>query len=557
MEVGNMSYKYEQSVPFERKRYIKLKDGNFTDEIRIKMDDFFQYIDSLCKEDYMNTKGKLDKDKLSILIEDLSVKYQQFRNQYIRPVVEKQYKYKELAYTQEEVDFIFNCSYCLIDKFNLSQRMLAKIFNIRENKFSKLGCFPVRCHDAYTKLDDISNRKCLVPNNTNSIGIQIAECINKKVQAVYACPAFVGVSNDLDTLVNISTTDRKVFILTKSNDVDNVLENVLSYPRFLFASSNNFENIIGEYKAGKIKEKIINLLKMRDDSILVHSNYLLEILKSGDEYRKYCKDTQSGVFRNNLIKYRGQLELLDRIENDDFYVDDIIYETEYRKSVGIDISDINFELKDIDVLYSYLKESSQKTYERLLNSMSYAGVSHFDEILFKDYQMCMQMTLVECYMRCLEDQNEFEKFFDENEKIRLAAIFWILEVCGSESMTQQKYDNILKYLKSKSFLSYIDAVNKEVKKGKKPHLYYEDESFEIGRVIDDVVGVEKVDSSPVLLYIDSESYKIEIGYVDSLVKENNILLIIRDKKGLINKWGMKLLDEQLSLYMKESQYANI
>ena len=48
------------------------------------------------------------------------------------------------------------------------------------------------------------------------------------------------------------------------------------------------------------------------------------------------------------------------------------------------------------------------------------------------------------------------------KKIRLAAIYWILEVCGKEPVAEQERDNILKCLKSKNLLSYFDAINKEV-----------------------------------------------------------------------------------------------
>ena len=220
-----MSYAYEQSVPFKYKKYTELKSVTFTDEIKTHLDYFYQNIESICEGEYSDSKGKVDKDKLRTLIAELAFKYKELRNQYIKPVVEKEYKYKELLYTQEEVDFIFACSYTLLDKFNMSQSMLCEIFlgkkrerkynpktgkeewvRTKENKFSKLGCFPVRCHDAYTKLDDESARKSLIPNDSNSIGIQIAECINKKVQAVYACSSFVGVSNDLQILHRLTRT---------------------------------------------------------------------------------------------------------------------------------------------------------------------------------------------------------------------------------------------------------------------------------------------------------------------------------------------------------------
>lgn len=560
-----MSYKYEQSIPFKYKQYTKLKVVTFTDEIRTQLDYYYQYIDSLCEEDYLSDKGKQDKH-LS-LIADLSDKYKELRDRYIKPVVEKQYKYKGLLYTQEEVEFIFICSYALIDKFGLSQAELAKIFGLNKNKFSKLGCFPVRCHDAYTMLDDVHRRKSLVPDDSNSRGIQIAECINKKVQAVYACSAFVGVSNDLDVFTNISSTDKKAYVLTRPSSDKNFMRSLLSYPRFLFASANNFENIVGNYKAGDVKRKIINLLMLKDskedkknkeyESVLIHSKYLRELLQFGDEYKKYCRDSQSTIFKRDLAKYRGQLELMSIIDADDYYSDDIIYDTEYRKTVGISADEINFDLEDEDALYDYLDESSQKVCVSLLKSFSYAGVSSFDEVLFEDYIYCMQMILVKNSKLLLQNESNSVCLLTEEEKIRLAAIYWILEVCGSEPMTEQKRDIILKYLKSKKLLSYFDAVNKEVKKGKELHLFYESEEFDINSILSGIVGIEDTSSPPVLLYIDSDSYKLEMGYADSLVKEKNVVLVVRATEGFTDEWGMELLDKQLSLYIKERQYASI
>lgn len=543
-----MSYKYSHSLPFENKWYVKNKDIKFTDEIRLEMDNYYQYINSICKEDYINDKGKIAKNKIVSLINDLSVRYKQLRQQYIRPIVEEKYKYKSLLYTQEEVEFIFICSYHLIDKFGFSQEDLAKIFGINKNKFSKLGCFPARCYDAYTKLDDVSARKSIIPNNTNSVGIQIADCINKKVQAVHTCSAFIGVSNNLDTLVNMSTTDNKTFINTYPTS-DDIVKSSFSYARFLFASSNNFENKVGNCVAGSVKRKIIELLKMRDDEPLEFSNYLLEILRDGDEYREFCTTSTSGRFTRELELYRGQLDLISRIDAGEYSVDDLIYDEEYANSVGIDLSEITFDLEDEDSLREYLVQSSQEIRVSLIKNMSYAYQTGFDDVLFEDYKMCLLMFMVKKCSLILQE-NKIGTLA-EDDKIRLAAIYWILENCGNELMTEQRYDTLLKYLKSKKLLSYFDAVNKEVKKGKVTHLFYECEEFNIDSFLDDSVGISDIDSPPILLYLDIESYKAEMGYLVSMLQEKNILLVVRDTENFTNEWGMQLLDKKLSLYIKE------
>ena len=585
-----MSYVYEHAVPFKYKKYTELKAVTFTDEIKTHLDDFYQYIDSICEDEYKDRKGKVDKEKLRTLIAELAFKYKELRNQYIKPVVETEYKYKELLYTQEEVDFIFACSYPLLDKFNMSQSMLCEIFfgkqrerkfnpdtkkeewkRTKENKFSKLGCFPVRCHDAYTKLDDVSSRKSLIPNDSNSVGIQIAECINKKVQTHYLCSAFVGVSNDLDVFTNISSTDKKAYVLTRPSSDENFMKSLLSYPRFLFASANNFENAVGNYQAGEIRKEIIRLLLLKDDEpeekkakekgkkshILKYSKYLAEVLEADDKYRKYCKGSPSTVFKNNLLRYREQRKLMSIIEDDDYYAEDIIYNFEYRKTVGINADDIDFDLYEVDLLYEYLENKSQECCASLLEFMSYAGEKGFDETLFTDYQYCMMKELEEKSKLFFQNERQHSVSVSESEKIRLAAIYWVLEVCGGEPMTEQKRDNILKWLKSKNLLSYFDAIHKEVNKGRGLHLFYESEDFDINSVLDRVVVKDVEDSPPVLLYIDSDSYKLRKGYADSFVKEKNIILVVRATEGFTEECGMKLLDEQLNLYIKERHYGNI
>ena len=78
------------------------------------------------KDIILSNQGKLNEDKLSPLITELSQQYASIRSEYIKPEVIAKYKYKQVAYTQEEIDFIFACSYLLIDKFNLSQANLLK-----------------------------------------------------------------------------------------------------------------------------------------------------------------------------------------------------------------------------------------------------------------------------------------------------------------------------------------------------------------------------------------------------------------------------------------------
>ena len=146
-----MSYEYEHSVTYDFKKYKENKQIEFSVNTKTQLDNYYCLIRDMDKDIILSNQGKLDEDKPSPLINELSQQYASIRSEYIKPEVIAKYKYKQVAYTQEEIDFIFACSYLLIDKFNLSQEQLAKVFGFRSNKFAKLGIFPIRCHEAYTK----------------------------------------------------------------------------------------------------------------------------------------------------------------------------------------------------------------------------------------------------------------------------------------------------------------------------------------------------------------------------------------------------------------------
>lgn len=567
-----MLYAYEHAVPFKYKKYTELKSVTFTDEIKTHLDDFYQYIDSICEDEYKDSKGKVDKDKLRTLIVELASKYKELRNQYIKPVVEKEYKYKELLYTQEEVDFIFACSYPLLDKFNMSQSMLCEIFfgkqrerkfnpdtgkeewkRTKENKFSKLGCFPVRCHDAYTKLDDVSARKCLISNDSNSIGIQIAECINKEVQAVYACSAFVGVSNDLDLFANISTTDKKKYITTISsvscgNDSAKV-QQVIGYGRYLFATANNIKNAKGESINNEIKTAILKHLGMSDDKVLYESERLKDFLREGSEYVKYVRGDKDS-FDELLFEYRVYFnafsemqeygELPDRDLNDDYgeYLDESELQIEY-------IED-NF-----DEIYNWIEQKKLEIENTLIKRMSYAVVKNFDVDDFSDYVLCLFNRLIKKIEISVEQSTIIIDELSVDEKIQCIAIYWMCEMLWRGTINQDSPEQVKQYLKTKKLLTYFDAMNKEIGKGKKLHVVLEPDSFDILKTVDELCERKTDDNIPVMLYIDVKAYPNITDNMDKLINRSNLILIIRDADGITSKYNMRPLNKKLNLYYTE------
>lgn len=549
-----MSYEYEHAVPFEYKRYKLNKHIEFTDEIKVQLDNFYKYIDKLTTDNYSDNKGKLDTKKLTT---DLSQMYAQIREEYIKPLVTKYYKYKNIAYTQDEVDFIFQCSYRLIEKFGLSQNNLSKIFGMKPNKFAKLGCFPKRSYDAYTKLNDVYARKSLIPNDTNSEGIRIAECINKTVQAVYNCSAFIGITNMLDVFANISATDTKAYVITRpvSVSANNNIDNIFAYPRFLFATANNLENNINDksYVAGAIKRQIISFLKMQDNSVLKFSQICSDLLIDGNIDKSFIATSNIKSFNRDLEIYRNQIILLDDIEDgsysSEYFEDDSILD-----EFGLEeVEEDEVNIYDEEELAEYLDGSIKRLKEKLTSNMSFAN-RKFEVSEFQDYKLAMFIMLQEKYKLYSDYSSGVCKSLNEDDKIKLASIFWIYEVLGLNNTSEVERDNVLKSLRTKSLLGYVDSLNKEIKKGGETHIFYESNDFNVKDIL---VKKQTIDMTyPVLLYIDADSYQLSNGNIVSLMQENNIIIVVKDRSDLASKIGFKVLDSTLNLYMLEVNDGN-
>lgn len=573
-----MSYIYEQSVPFTYKKYTKLKSVNFTDEIKTHLDNFYQDIDKLQKSDYLNDKGKLDKTKMETLISDLSVKYQALRNQYIKPVVEKEYKYKELLYTQEEVDFIFVCSYALIDEFGVSQVQLAKIFGLNKNKFSKLGCFPVRCHDAYTKLDDESARKSLIPNDSNSTGIQIAECINKEVQAVYACSAFVGVSNDLDLFANISTTDKKAYVLTspmhfEPDDTQSFERANYAFCRYQFALGNQMFNDEDKYvPAGGLKKKIISMLESGDISILSseeQDELLQEMLLSNVNMEAYMNmGYRYSDFQVERDEYRACYEDMiiekEKLEDDyqnyllEYYVEDYNPE-EKRKSLALSEDEI------VEKQYLMRKKMFETQEQKILEYINFPTLVGTKEMLISAIRKSAKSNTV---FKKLSGNggSETNVVFSEptyEDRLRSSASYWIAEVFANYDGNEDYLKGVMDYLGKRSPLfKYLDSLN-YVPSGKMDeanpserkniHICMRDEEMDIFSELEGLgIKLAKDEKCPIMVYLDKDAMVVEEEQVQKLLTQRRVVLIVHDADGVVKSY-MDVLEESLGLYIKCSK----
>ena len=198
---------YNEILPFEYKIYAGLLDISLSGKSKEKLAAFLSQIENI-------GKGHLDEEQKKGLKES----YGKISAAVVGEI--RKSGNKKSKHILEEAEFIFVCSYLLIEKCSLSQKELAFIWGIKEKDFSRLDIHPARSHDAYTRLDSEDGKKTLVPEDYNSPGIRIAECINKKIQAVHTCGRFIGITNDLDVFANISSGDKKSYILTRQSDIE-------------------------------------------------------------------------------------------------------------------------------------------------------------------------------------------------------------------------------------------------------------------------------------------------------------------------------------------------
>lgn len=101
-------YEYEHTIPYEYVIYRKLDKVDFSDEIRIELDNYYREIRKLPE-----SKCQIDgKTNINLLAEDLGRKYELIRTKYIIPFTGKE------GYSSQELDFLFVCCYELYLKIH-------------------------------------------------------------------------------------------------------------------------------------------------------------------------------------------------------------------------------------------------------------------------------------------------------------------------------------------------------------------------------------------------------------------------------------------------------
>lgn len=554
-----MNFFVGNEVPFEYIKYDVKKDIPMSAELRSDFSNYFRQISELATN--INT------DKL---ISDLSEQYLVLRNKLIAEI--QLSGDKKTTHTEEEIDFIFWCSYLLIDKFNISQNELSKIFGIKAHKFRDFDLYPNRCHSAFAKIAYVS----LVPNRTDTIGIEIARVINKRIQAVYACREFVAITNDTDIFVNTADAGTKDYILTSplnfANDDKLQIERAnYAYANYLFAMSNNIYDGDRRVPAGKIKECIIGLLEMKDLSVAEQNGVLTDILLSDRDLSAFVSVGDYSSFSRLRDEYRKYAETVS-LANE--YIKDgvIPYGVEYYDS-HFGGSSVDDGAEKWEELWGNKEKKGISTEEIILSARENA--LHRIQQLFPQLVVFLDVrkllsdnenalkSWIEIIMKCVKGEliNSVASVDDKGQegsvlavppvedRINAAASYWISEVFNHIEVSNESIDGVLQWLKTSGLLSYLDRINQEAKGRIDIHVRMIDEDSNLQEVLADAKC--RKSSRPLLLYIDTDYFSFGLEDIKCLEARQDCIAVIHDKEDRVGKLGFSVLDKKLHLYMHD------
>lgn len=553
---------YVDEIPFAYKKHKKSKDISLSEKLKTQFNNYYGEI----------------KESDSPSIEkwtDLAVS---LKSAVGDEVCEK--GNKKSIYVEDYVQFIFGVSYLLFDKYKLSQKEVSAILGVPVNKYSKLGIFPQRCYQAYTKLDNISSRKSLKPEDFNSIGIQIAECINKKVQAVYACSAFVGVSNDLDLFANISTTDTKFFCLTsplqfENDDIESIRRANYAFARYQFALGNQlFDDDDNYVPAGAIRDKIVQMLKMDDISVISpegQDELIRKVLLSDSDLKAHMSmGYHYSEFQSLRDDYRLAYEnmQIEQEKLEDGYINYLIeyYDTDYESTNKKDTKEFLENDEVVRKYYNLRKRAYEKREQELLQYINIPSLLRSKSISIKDWVEVIRKYVKENVIIHAPSENGVFNdkviFFTPTyeDRLKCAASYWISEVFADYDGSDEFYKSVMTYLGCKSSLfNYFDALNalpsgrmKDASshERKNIHIYMRDEKMDISLELDSWnIKSSKENERPLMVYLDKNAVAVSTEVIDKLVTKQKAIVIVHDKsKGQKNQ--LQELSQELGLYMK-------
>ncbi len=550
-----MRLAYKDSLPFEIKTPKKSFDIPLTNEIA---DDFNHYYTYL-----VNFKSNNDFNKDAV-IEDLSKRYKSIASKIENMI--RSSENKKAKHTQYEMEFILACSYKLIDMFQFKQADLAKVFGLKPNSFSKLGVFPVRSYEAYNKL-----QKGYFSMKPKTFGrpeaINIADYLNKHIQAPYACSSTILVTNELDIIANVATTDAKNYLLTRPSDTqsDSFIHDInYAFARHYFALSNHLENNGEKYPAGEVRQKILDIIDMKDSSAI--SGGLRDLLAGEDSVSMYVKQNET-TFNKYREEYRFHLETIRRA---DIYLkngsvpDTVEYDDEHFGAYNISDfreakrkAEINakrgvphFETSEEIVRY-HREQSSKKVLEledKLIQDFS--GITYI-----KDHQEKYYL-----YLRSLEGYVKEKLVVGSNDfiaELRAAACYYLAEVFKDCKINEESIQAVRKYVNSSHFFKYLDAVDKDSSSIQIGCIEDRAELLDALEKIEDKKGhlyhLSNKGMETTFIYIDLEAYNLTQDELETIMSKYRVIIVL---KGINKLKGVDLLNKKFDLYSNIKEKVN-
>lgn len=546
---------YKDSLPFEIKTPKKSFDIPLTNEIA---DDFNHYYTYL-----VNFKSNNDFNKDAV-IEDLSKRYKSIASKIENMI--RSSENKKAKHTQYEIEFILACSYKLIDMFQFKQADLAKVFGLKPNSFSKLGVFPVRSYEAYNKL-----QKKYFSMRPEVFGrpkaVDIADYLNKHIQAPYACSSTILVTNELDIIANVATTDAKDYLLTRPSDQHSVSffhDINYAFARHCFALSNHLEDNGKKYPAGKVRQKILDILDMKD-SIAI-SRGLRDVWAGEDSVSMYVKQNET-MFNKYREEYKFHLETIRRadlylendsvpygIEYDDehFGAYNILDFREAKRKAEADAKRGVPRFETSEEIVRYYREQSCKKVLELEDKLiqDFSGITYIKNHQEKYY----------LYLRSLEGYVKEKLVVGSNNfiaELRAAACYYLAEVFKDCEINEESVQAVREHFNFSDFFNYLDAVDKDSSsiqigciedraellealkeiENKKGHLYHLNNK-----------GIETT-----FIYIDLEAYNLTQDELETIMSKYRVIIVL---KGANKLKGVDLLNKKFDLYCNIKEKMN-
>lgn len=538
---------YQDSLPFEIKTPKKSLEILLSNEIA---DNFNYYYTQIVNFKSNNTFNK------DTVVEELSVAYKPIALKIEDEI--RQSGNMKARHTQYEMEFILACSYKLIEKFDFKQADLAKVFGLKPNEFGKLGVYPIRSYKAYNKLQ--SGYLSMLPSEFGRPkAVDIADYLNKHIQAPYCCSSTILVTNELDVIANVATTDAKDFLLTRPSNTQSATfsqDTNYSFARLAFALGNHLKDGEKKYPAGKLRQKILDIIDMKDSSAI--SGGIRALLASEESLSNYVKQNET-VFNKNRDDYRFHLETIRRAKcylETDSIPDGVEFNDEhfgayntpdYREAKKKAEKDVkngvpHFESSE-EVIRYHLEQSSKKVIEledKLMEDFS--GITYLKDHKEEYY---LYLKSLEGYAREITVLGTG----DFNAELRASAFYYLVEVLKDCNVNEETVGLVREHVNSPAFFKYLDAIDKDSSGIQIACISDSSELIDKLIKLEDKKGHLNILSGKgidfTFLYIDLDAYNLTQYELDTIMSKYRVIVAL---KGVNSFAGVEILNKKLSLY---------